>query len=434
MDRFLIKGGQPVSGTVELSGAKNAASKMMIAALLTDELVVIHNVPLQRETEITEEILKSIGAVTSREGHTLKIQFCDPKGCEVKGLSEKNRISVLAMSPILHRFGEAFVPMVSGDKVGPRPVNWHIMALEKMGAQIENVSDGWVARAPEGLSGGLIELPYPSVGATETSIYASVLANGRTMIRNAAIEPEIVELVKMLQNMGAVIEIGAGRDIEITGVKKLHGCEVTVLPDALEVASYACIALGTKGEVFVKGAVHDHMMTFLNAVRRIGGEYEVTQDGIRFWSPRDFNGIKLETDTHPGFRTDWQPPFVVVLTQASGTSVVHETVYESRFGYTDTLNKMGADITLFSNCMGELDCRFKGENYKHSAVINGPTSLHATEIKVPDIRAGLAFIIAALVAQGTSTLTGIEHLDRGYERLEEKLKGVGVHIERVKGE
>ena len=432
MDRFLIKGGQPVNGTVELSGAKNAASKMMIAALLTNEPVIIHNVPLQLETKITEEILKSIGASTSWDDHTLTIQFRDPTSSEVKGISSKNRISVLAMSPLLHRMGEAMVPVAGGDKIGPRPVNWHVMALEKMGVKIERTDDGWMAKAPDGLRGGLIDLPYPSVGATETSIFAAVLANGRTMIKNAAIEPEIVELVKMLQNMGAIIEMGAGRDIEIIGVEKLHGCEVAVLPDALEAASYACIALGTKGEVFVKGAVHDHMMTFLNAVRRIGGEYEVTSEGIRFWSPREFKGIKLETDTHPGFRTDWQQPFAVVLTQAKGTSVVHETVYESRFGYTETLNKMGANVTLFSNCMGELSCRFKGENYKHSAVINGPTSLSATEIEVPDIRAGLAFVIAALVAEGTSTLTGIEHLDRGYERLEEKLKGVGVHIERIK--
>ncbi len=431
MEQFRIEGGQPVRGTVTLSGAKNAASKMMVASLLTQERVVIHNVPRQRETAITEEILRAIGSQTSWNDHTLTAQFSTPDSSEVKGLSGKNRISVLAIAPLLHRLGEAFVPIVEGDRIGPRPVNWHVMALEKMGAQIESRSDGWRATAPHGLRGGLIVFPYPSVGATETAILAAVLANGRTMIRNAAIEPEIVELVKMLQNMGAIIEMGAGRDIEVIGVEKLYGCEVTVLPDALEAASYACIALGTKGEIFVEGAVHEHMMTFLNAARRIGGAYEVQENGIRFWSPGDFKGIKLETDTHPGFRTDWQQPFVVVLTQANGTSVVHETVYESRFGYVETLNAMGANITLFSNCLGELPCRFNGENYKHSAVINGATPLHAVDIEVPDIRAGLAFVLAALVAEGTSTLSGIEHLDRGYESLDEKLKGVGVHIERI---
>ena len=431
MEAFRIAGGQPVSGSVELSGAKNAASKMMIASLLTDESVVLHNVPRQRETRITEEILHAVGSKTQWDGHTLTATFDHPAKSAVRGLSAKNRVSVLAIAPMLHRMGEVYVPLVDGDRIGPRPVDWHVMALEKMGARIEEREDGWVAVASKRLQGALIELPYPSVGATETAILSGVLAEGRTMIRNGAIEPEVQELLKLLQKMGAIIEMGAGREIEIVGVERLHGCEMTVLPDAIEAASYACIALGTKGEVFVKDAVHDHMMTFLNAVRRIGGEYEVLPDGIRFWSPRPFQGLKIETDTHPGFRTDWQAPFVVVLTQAEGTSVVHETVYESRFGYVDMLRDMGADITLFSNCLGELPCRFNGGNYKPSAIINGPTPLRAASIVIPDIRAGLGFVIAALVADGTTMLRGIEHLDRGYERLEEKLLGLGVHLDRV---
>ena len=271
----------------------------------------------------------------------------------------------------------------------------------------------------------------PAVGATETAILAGVLAEGRTTIRNAAGEPEVKQLIMMLQNMGAIIQINSGRWIEIFGVEKLHGTEVTVMPDRMEAASYASMAIGTRGEIFVSGAEHAHMMTFLNAVRRIGGEYEVKQNGILFRGTRPLKGIELETDTHPGFMTDWQQPFVTVLTQAEGTSVVHETVYEERFGYTEALKKMGADITLFSNCLGEIACRFKGMNYKHSAVINGPSKLHAAEVEVPDIRAGLAFVVAALIADGTSTLTGIEHLDRGYENLEEKLRGVGAQIKRV---
>ncbi len=173
------------------------------------------------------------------------------------------------------------------------------------------------------------------------------------------------------------------------------------------------------------------MVTFLNTVRKIGGTYEVQEDGILFKGADEYKGIELETDTHPGFMTDWQQPFVVALTQAKGTSVVHETVYEERFGYTEALKKMGANISLFSNCLGELDCRFKGQNYRHSAVINGPTPLHAADVEVPDIRAGLAFVVAAMVAEGTSNLSGIEHLDRGYERLQAKLKGVGADIERI---
>jgi UDP-N-acetylglucosamine 1-carboxyvinyltransferase len=231
--------------------------------------------------------------------------------------------------------------------------------------------------------------------------------------------------------MGGIIELSVNRRIEIIGVERLHGCRVHVMPDPLEAVSYACIALATKGEVFVKGAVHDHLIPFLNTVRRIGGEYEVSERGVRFAALRPLSGIKIETDTWPGFRTDWQQPFVVVLTQAQGTSVVHETVFEERFGYTETLCRMGADISLFHECLGELPCRFRGMNFRHSAVINGPTPLCAAPVEVPDIRAGLALVVSALVAQGESVLTGIEHLDRGYERLEEKLKGLGADIRRM---
>ena len=299
-----------------------------------------------------------------------------------------------------------------------------------MGAQIEERTDGYFASVKKRLKGALIVLPYPSVGATETAILAGVLAEGRTMITNAANEPEVSELIMMLQNMGAMIQVNAGRSIEIIGVEKLHGTRVRVIADRNEAVSYACMALGTRGEIFVRGAQHAHLMTFLNAVRKIGGHYEVKPDGILFSGAAEYKGIELETDTHPGFMTDWQQPFVVVLTQAKGISVVHETVYEERFGYTNVLSDMGANVTRFSNCLGEISCRFKGQNYKHSAVITGSTPLHASEVVVPDIRAGLAFVIGALVAQGASSLSGIEHLDRGYERLEEKLRAIGAQIER----
>ncbi|MFH1712157.1 MAG: UDP-N-acetylglucosamine 1-carboxyvinyltransferase, partial [Patescibacteria group bacterium] len=300
---------------------------------------------------------------------------------------------------------------------------------QKMGAKIEEDDEGYHVRSEGRLNGALIELPYPSVGATETVLFAGVLAQGRTVLKNAAIEPEIVELIMMLQKMGAIIEMGVGRDIEIIGVEKLNGCEHAVLPDRLEAASYACMALATRGEIFCEGARHDHMITFLNAVRMIGGEYEVKEDGILFRGKESYRGIQLETDTHPGFATDWQQPFLVVLTQAEGTSVMHETVYQERFGYTETLNKMGADISLFSSCLGELPCRFKDQNYRHSAVVKGPTPLRATGMTVPDIRAGLAYVLAALLAEGTSEIDGVEHLERGYEDLEGKLRSIGANIE-----
>ncbi|MFA6131872.1 MAG: UDP-N-acetylglucosamine 1-carboxyvinyltransferase [Patescibacteria group bacterium] len=429
---YHIIGGKPLKGTVELSGAKNASSKMMIAALLTDEPVILENLPRHAEVQITEEILHAIGATTTWVAeHTVEVNAAKISSPSVTGLSRQNRISVLSIAPLLHRVGEAFVPVAGGDKIGPRPVNFHLDALKKMGAKIEELPDGYRASVEGRLKGTLIELPFPSVGATETVILAGVLAKGRTVIRNAAIEPEIMELVKMLQKMGAIIEVGVGRQFEIIGVEKLNGCQARVMPDRNEAVSYACMAMATNGEIFIKGAVHDHLITFLNAVRKIGGTYEVREDGILFKRDNGLHGIELETDTHPGFMTDWQQPFTVVLTQAQGTSVVHETVYEERFGYTETLNIMGADITLFPNCLGEINCRFKGMNYKHAAVINGPTPLKAAPIVVPDIRAGLALVLAALVAEGESVLTGIEHLDRGYERLEEKLKGLGANIKRV---
>lgn len=433
MKQYLISGGRPCRGEVQLSGAKNAVSKMMIAGILTGEPVTLTNSPCSQEVEITKEICEIVGSrvVSSDGGHVLIMETPAIASASVCSLSRKNRISILAVGPLLHRVGEATVPRLGGDQIGVRPVDWHLEALRRMGAQINEDGEKIRATAKDGLRGALIELPYPSVGATESVILSAVLAKGRTVIRNAAIEPEIMELIKMLQTMGAVIGVGAGRIMEIYGVEKLHGTNFRVMPDPLEAVSYACVALGTHGEILVRDAVHDHLITFLNTVRRIGGDYEIRPDGILFRAKNGFKGIELETDNYPGFRTDWQQPFVVLLTQAEGTSVVHETVYEDRFGYTKSLNVMGAEITLFSNCLGELPCRYRGQNYRHSAVINGPRKLHGQELSIPDIRAGLALVVAALIAEGRSTLSGIEHLDRGYERLEKKLRGLGAEIEVI---
>ncbi len=428
MQKLLITGGKPLNGRVKIGGAKNAASKMIIASLLTAEQVILHNVPLQKESEIARELVTTLGATSSLVDHSLTLQVATIASSSAMSLSRKNRLAILALAPLLHRTGEAFVPSLGGDKIGPRPVNFHIDLLEKMGATIVADADGYHAKAQSGLTGCIFDLPYPSVGATETALFAGVLAKGRTVIKNAAIEPEVVELIMMLQKMGAIIELGAGRHIEIVGVAKLHGCEHTVVADRMEAASFACMALATRGEIFCAGAVHRDMVTFLNAVRLLGGDYEVKEDGILFRGAQQYHGIQIETDTHPGFMTDWQQPFLVAMTQADGTSVIHETVYEERFGYTETLKEMGADITLFDKCLGEVDCRFKDHNYKHSAIIKGPTPLVAATIELLDIRAGLACIIAALVATGTSTLTGFEHLERGYEDLFGKLVSIGADV------
>ncbi len=431
VEKLKIKGGAPLKGEVTATGAKNAVSKMMIASLLTKEKVVLSNIPLNSEMEITREIVEMVGASAGLKDHALTLETPEIKSTTLMQQTRKNRISILAMAPLLARTGEAVVPFLGGDKIGARPVNFHIDILTLMGAVVDVREDGYYASVDGRLQGALIDLPYPSVGATETAMFAGVLAEGRTVIRNAAMEPEIVELVKMLQKMGAIIETGADRRIEILGVKELNGCEMTLLADRLEVASFACLALATGGDITVHGAVHTDIMTFINAVRRIGGKVEIDDDKIRFVAAKKYTAIELETDTHPGFVTDWQQPFVVVMTQAKGTSVVHETVFQDRFRYTETLNKMGANITVSTKCLGSLECRFADENHSHSAVINGPTPVKGIDMEMPDIRAGLALVIAALIAKGESTLSGVEHLDRGYEDLEERLRGLGAQIERV---
>jgi UDP-N-acetylglucosamine 1-carboxyvinyltransferase len=426
-----IRGGHPLSGHVRVSGAKNAASKMMIASLLTDQEVTLDNCPPIDEVSITAEICSAVGAHVRRDGDKLTLETPRITSHRVPQLSRTNRISILALSPLLHRTGEAEVPTVGGDAIGPRPVNFHLQALEHMGAQIEYGERGYRATAPKGLHGTLITLPYPSVGATENIIFAAVLAHGRTRIENAAIEPEIVDIVKFLQQMGAIIEFGANRTITIDGVTKLHGATYRVLPDRLEAASWANVALATDGKIKVEGARQDEMISFLNTVRRIGGDYEVSGDGITFARANSgLRGIELETDTYPGFATDYQQPTIVTLTQAEGLSVVHETVFEDRFGYTEDLRRMGANIGVFDKCLGEIPCRYRNHSMPHSAIIKGSTPLRATEIEIPDIRAGMAQVIAALVAEGESTLSGIHHLERGYGQVFwDKLRAIGADFD-----
>lgn len=426
---LLITGGTPLTGEVTVSGAKNAATKMMIASLLTDEPVVLQNCPQIEDVDITSEICQAVGTTVTREGSTLTLHTSKITNTTVKKLSRSNRLPILALSPLLTRAGHASVPVVGGDAIGPRPVNFHIDALAQMGANIERTETGYEAKAQR-LHGTTIHLPYPSVGATENIILAAVLAQGRTYIHNAAVEPEVMDVIKLLQRMGAIIEFRANRTIIIDGVERLHGVTYSILPDRLEAASFALLAAATDGNILVKQARQEELLTFLNTMRRIGVAFSFENGGIRFYrGDKPLQGIELETETYPGFATDWQQPTVVLLTQAEGTSVVHETVYEDRFGYTESLKRMGADVTVFSKCLGELSCRFKGRSDKHSAIINGPKKLRAASIDIPDIRAGMAHVLAALIAEGTSELTGIEHLMRGYENFLPKLEAIGAKFE-----
>ncbi len=430
--KFVIRGGKKLTGEIKLAGAKNAATKMLVASILTSEPVILENFPEIGDAQITQELCRSIGSVIDNGGGTMRIHTPEIRNSKVVSLSRRNRIPILALGPLLARAGEAEVPILGGDKIGPRPVDIHVAALTAMGATIEALPDRYVAAAPGGLHGAEIKLRYPSVGATENTILAAVLASGRTVIENAATEPEILDLIKMLQKMGAIIELGANRSITIDGVKALHGVTHRIMPDRNEAVSFACLAVATGGRILVKDAKQDDLTTFLSALRRIGGEYEVKDDGIEFFRPEGaaLKPAQIETDTHPGFMTDWQQPLAVLLSQADGTSTIHETVYEDRFGYAKDLNLMGADIRVEQKCLGEMSCRFDGKGFYHSAEIHGPKELHGANLTVRDLRSGIAHVIAALTAKGESVIEGIEEIDRGYENLDERLRALGADIKR----
>lgn len=430
--KFLVKGGKPLHGTIKISGAKNAASKLIIASLLTDEPVRLANVPVSiSEIKIARKIIEALGAkfakFTNDEVVIQTKKISDISFSASLGLI--NRIGVLTAGPLLLRSGEARIPKPGGDQIGARPINFHLDAFIKLGATVKENKDFYLLKAKK-LVGTDITLPFPSVGATENIIITASLALGKTTIHNAAIEPEIMDLIMLLQKMGAIIDVRTNRKIVITGVEKLHGAKHRVIPDRLEAASFACAAIASKGDIKILDARHNDMITFLNTIRLIGAEYEVQDDGIRFYHKGDLKPINIETEVHPGFMTDWQPPMTILLTQANGISTLHETVYENRFGYVKELNKMGAKIELTNDCLG-LPCRFSGTNYYHSAVIKGKTPLHNAEINVPDIRAGFSYLVAAMLAKGESLVHGIHYIDRGYENIDIKLRKIGVNIKRV---
>lgn len=434
---YVVEGGTPLQGTVSVSGAKNAATKMLVASLLTEDTCTLHNTPRIGDVSITESLLRAIGAnIRWSPDHPSTMLVTTPEvvnHAPPRELGRMNRLAVLTIGPMLHRRGQATIPAPGGDRIGPRPINFHIEGLIQMGAEIEYRDGSYYATAKR-LKGATIRLPFPSVGTTENLIITATLAKGVTVIENAAIEPEIMDLIKFLQKMGAIIELKVDRKIVVEGVQRLRGTVHRILPDRLEAVSLAIAAYLTKGDVRVIGAMQDHLLTFLNTLYRIGLDFAVEEEAIRFFGsdcpPRS---IAIETDVHPGFMTDWQQPFTVLLTQARGMSVVHETIYEDRFGYTNELNRMGADIGLYTKCLGELTCRFREKEYSHSCIVRGPTPLSGTTLTIPDIRAGCSYILAALCAQGTSTLTGIEHIERGYERLPEKLRALGAKIDKGEG-
>lgn len=435
VSQLSVRGGIPLTGEITVRGAKNLVSKAMVAALLTKETSVLRNVPQIRDVDVVSDLLRLHGVEVeyNPEDGMVTVTPGDihlPRNPhEVNTLAGSSRIPILFAGPLLHNLGEAFIPDLGGCHIGSRPVNFHLAVLEDFGAKRIQETAGMHLVAPKGLKARPVRLPYPSVGATEQTLLTAVMADGITELSNAAVEPEIMDLVAILQKMGAIISVDTDRVIRVEGVEKLHGYSHTALPDRIEAGSWAAAALATKGDIFVRGAEQQSMMSFLNLFRKIGGKFEVRDDGIRFWHPGDtLQSVSFETDVHPGIMTDWQQPIVVALTQAEGMSIVHETVYENRFGFTDALREMGANIQTYRECLGGHECRFGQRNFYHSAVIQGPTPLHAADINVPDLRGGFSHLIATLAAQGTSTVSGVDIIDRGYEFFLEKLNALGSDV------
>jgi UDP-N-acetylglucosamine 1-carboxyvinyltransferase len=439
MEVLKIRGGTSLKGHVKAAGAKNAITKLLVASLLSDKRCRFYNVPNIGEVEVTVALCQEIGMHVQwdRAAGVMEVITKELKTSYVpQRFSGSNRIPILMIGALLGRTDDdIIVPTVGGCKIGRRSVDFHIEALRKLGAVIEyremKKEGAYFAHAHQGLKGTVIHLAYPSVGATENTILASITARGCTVIRNAAIEPEVVDLILFLQKLGAIITLDVDRTIRIQGTRSFHEVEHSVIPDRIEAASWGMAAITSKGRVFVEGAQHLNMITFLNKIREVGGGFEIKNNGIEFFYDGPLQGgLHLETDVHPGFMTDWQQPFVVLLTQASGTSVIHETVYENRFGYTDTLSEMGADITVFKQCLGGKECRFASHAYPHSIIVKGVTHLACRDISVPDLRAGFAYVMAALLSSGTTTISGLHFLDRGYEGLVEKLCMLGVDATR----
>ena len=429
-DTITIHGGKPLNGRIRVRGAKNLATKAMVAALLGSRESVLRDVPNISDVKVVRDLLEVHGVLVTETAPG--VLHLDPRNvlqahfAEIDAHAGSSRIPILFCGPLLHKLGEAFIPDLGGCRIGNRPINFHLDALRAFGAVVDKSYEGIHLTAPNGLKGAKIEFPYPSVGATEQVLLTAVLASGVTELKNAAIEPEIMDLIAILQKMGAIITVEPNRVIFIEGVEKLDGYNHTALFDRNEAASWASAALATEGDVFVGGARQQELMTFLNIFRKVGGKFEIHEDGIRFYHPgTPLKPVVVETDVHPGFMTDWQQPLIVALTKAEGRSVVHETVYENRFGFTDALIEMGANIVVHKDGIESISRRVPRRPLEQAAVIIGPTDLHGADIEIPDLRGGFSHLIAALTASGQSTVSNVGIISRGYEHFIDKLEQLG---------
>ncbi|HEY5860326.1 MAG TPA: UDP-N-acetylglucosamine 1-carboxyvinyltransferase [Actinomycetota bacterium] len=415
MERLLVTGGARLAGSIRISGAKNSALKLMAAALLAPGRTVLHNVPRIQDCFTMGEVLEHLGAGVAWDGDTVTIDATTLTSVEAPyELVRRMRASTAVLGSLLARAGEARVAMPGGDEIGSRPIDLHIAGLRRMGAVIGS-EHGFLVATTEGLRGAAITLDYPSVGATENLMMAAVRARGTTVIDNAAREPEIADIAEFLVSMGARIDGAGGSTIEIDGVDTLVPAEHMTIADRIETGTWAAAAVATGGDLTLAGARADHLDLFLHKLSDAGAIVEHTPGGLRIRQATRPRAIDFVTLPYPGVATDFQPILMAMLATADGTSIATENVFEGRFLYVDELRRMGADI------------RTEG----HHAVIRGMPRLSAAPVRALDIRAGAAMVIAALVADGTTEVADMHHVDRGYEDFEDKLIGVGAEVRRI---
>lgn len=444
METFIITGGIPLQGEVTLGGAKNVALKVLVASLLTDEELIIENVPEIRDVQLMVEVLESLGVHIERNGSTVitKNKHTDQHRVPLD-TGARLRTSSMVIGPLLARYGSAMIPNPGGCRIGARPIDRHITALRQMGAVIKYRSgDGYFyATASKGLSGISFEFAKNSHTGTETVLLASVLAKGRTIIKGAAEEVEVDELIAVLNAMGGKISRSGSREITVDGVPELHGTRYRIMPDRNEEVTFAIASAVTGGNITVVGSQRHHLGSFLDAFTAAGGVYAmIDETRTQYSSGASLRSVDIETKPHPGFMTDWQAPWAVFMTQAEGVAVIHETVFENRFGYVEELKKMGAQIDVYDPPVADPSdyYNFNWEDHQdgdhHAIRIHGPTKLHNAILTMNDLRAGATLVLAALAADGQSVLSGVEHIDRGYENIEKRLRKLGANIVRKKEE
>ena len=416
MDKIRVVGGRPLEGTVRISGAKNASLPELCAALLTDQPVVLRNVPEVRDIRTLGRVLSALGAeVEFRVGGTVEVQARDLTSIEAPyDLVKTMRASVLVLGPVLARSGKARVSLPGGCAIGARPINLHLMALEKMGATI-TVEHGYVEAQAERLRGAEIYFDTVTVTGTENVMMAACLAEGETVLRNAACEPEITDLAELLVKMGARIQGAGGTTIRIDGVAALRGAEHTVIPDRIETGTYLAACAVAGGEVEVQACRPAHLRAVIEKLRESGIRIEEGPDNLRVRAPRRIKAANITTLPHPGFPTDMQAQYMVLMTQAEGASILTESIFENRYMHVAELQRMGANI------------RVDGR----TALVTGPTPLSGAQLMATDLRASACLVLAGLAAGGETVVDRVYHLDRGYYRIDEKLRGLGADIERI---